>query len=167
MKNKEEFEIRPAQSEDFPAIIRLWHQAWHDAHRALVPQSILAYRRPNHFRIWLEQSPDQFYIASADQLLGFVSVCDAELVKLYVKADIRGTGVAAALLAYGENRIAEDGGSVAELFCTAGNIRAQKFYARHGWKKVRTFEDGLWLPGTANETFLVQTHLYRKRMIAG
>ena len=58
------------------------------------------------------------------------------MVKLYVAANARGTGAAAALLAFGERAIANSGETVAVLYCTAGNTRAQKFYIREGYRLV-------------------------------
>lgn len=43
------FEIRPAETADYPRIVRLWHQGWHDAHAALVPAGVLAFRTIDHF----------------------------------------------------------------------------------------------------------------------
>ena len=97
--------------------------------------------------MWLDQSTDKFHVmADGDDLLGFVSVEGAEVVKLYVSAEAKGRGFARSLLGHAENLLALDGVERAELLCTAGNVRAQNFYARAGWKISRTFADGLWLP---------------------
>jgi hypothetical protein len=62
----------------------------------------------------------------------------------------------------------EDGVAKAELFCTAGNLCAQKFYAREGWHLCRTFQDALWLPENVPELvtrgFTVETHAYQKHL---
>ncbi|MCA0033913.1 hypothetical protein [Mesorhizobium sp. B263B2A] len=72
-------EIRPVREADQPAIVRLWHEGWHDAHAHLVPTEILAYRTPAHFSLWLKQSSDAFHVAADDEPLGFVSINGAEL----------------------------------------------------------------------------------------
>lgn len=157
-------EIRAARDEDRAAIIRLWHQGWHDAHAELVPAEILAFRTSRHFALWLEQSSDKFYVATDDGLLGFISLKDAEVMKLYVSEIARGTGVACSLLSFAERLLLETGVREAELFCTAGNVRAQKFYEREGWSLSRSFEDALWLPENVAGRFAVKTHCYRKTL---
>ncbi|WP_454848648.1 N-acetyltransferase family protein [Rhizobium binxianense] len=153
---------RAARAEDHTAIVQLWHQGWHDAHADLVPTEILAFRTPRHFKLWLEQTSDEFYVAKDQELLGFVSVKDAEVVKLYVSERARGTGVAHSLLSFAEQLLLKKGMTEAELFCTAGNIRAQKFYEREGWSLSRSFDDALWLPDGVTGLFMVRTHCYRK-----
>ncbi len=156
--------VRAARSEDRIEIVQLWHQGWHEAHSNLVPQEILAFRTPMHFFAWLEESNDQFYVAMDQALLGFISVKNFEIVKLYVREDARGTGVARSLLSFGENLLLKQGFREAELFCTAGNIRAQRFYEREGWSLSLTFEDALWLPKNVADRFTVETHRYRKTL---
>jgi ribosomal protein S18 acetylase RimI-like enzyme len=118
-------EIRPAREADQLAIVQLWHQGWHDAHAHLVPTEILAFRTPEHFLLWLKQSTDAFHVAVDDELLGFVSINGAELVKLYVSPQARGSRTAHDLLSHAERLLAEQGVAQAELFCTAGNVRAE------------------------------------------
>ncbi|WP_245265130.1 hypothetical protein [Mesorhizobium opportunistum] len=72
------------------------------------------------------------------------------------------------LLAHAERLLFEDGVAKAELFCTAGNLRAQKFYAREGWRLGRTFQDARWPPENVAENvnggFTVETHAYQKHL---
>jgi ribosomal protein S18 acetylase RimI-like enzyme len=156
--------VRAARDEDHLAIVQLWHQGWHDAHAELVPGEILAFRTPMHFKLWLEEADDQFYVATDQGLLGFISVKGAEIVKLYVGRNARGTGVARSLLSFGEQLLFKKGFKEAELFCTAGNTRAQKFYEREGWSLSLSFEDALWLPKNIAGRFSVETHRYRKTL---
>ena len=62
-----------------------------------------------------------------------------ELNQLYVDPVARGSGVARALLAQGEARIAEryERGWLAVV---AGNTRARRFYERAGWQEVGPIE---------------------------
>jgi GNAT superfamily N-acetyltransferase len=156
--------IRAAKDEDHAAIVQLWHQGWHDAHADLVPEEILAFRTPTHFALWLEQASDKFYVAIDQTLLGFISLKDAEVVNLYVSEIARGTGLAHSLLSFAEQLLLKKGVREAELFCTAGNVRAQKFYEREGWSLSRSFEDALWLPENVAGEFTVETHCYRKTL---
>jgi hypothetical protein len=48
------------------------------------------------------------------------------------------------------------------LLCTAGNIRAERFYAREGWELSDSYEDALWTPESSNEKFFVLTHRFEK-----
>jgi hypothetical protein len=81
-----------------------------------------------------------------------------------VRAEARGTGTAHALLAHAEHLLSVQGVDKAELFCTAGNIRAQNFYAREGWTLSRTFDDALWLPEHISGRLTVETHQYQKQL---
>ena len=154
--------LRSARPEDYSAIVDIWHTGWHGAHANLVPKGILEFRTIAHFWLWLERSTDQFYVAMDGDLLGFVALNGSELVKMYVAADAQGTGVAKTLLTYAEERMAKSGVRNAVLFCTAGNVRAQTFYGRQGWRLGDTFPDKLWLPDVKFEEFVVDTHRYEK-----
>lgn len=157
------FDIRRAQPGDHHAIVQLWHQGWHDAHAQLVPEGVLEYRTSEYFWKWLQSSNDRFWVAVDSNVRGFVTTNGAELVKLYVAANARGTGIAKALLLHGERQIRDDGFSEAEIFCTAGNSRAENFYSREGWILSRTFQDQLWSPESTPHRFTVETRCYRKR----
>lgn len=159
-------EIRLADAKDHADIVQLWHQGWHDAHADLVPSEVLAFRTPDHFAMWLKEAPDTFYVATDSELLGFVSVKAAEIVKLYVGKNARGTGVAHSLLSFAEKALFERGVREAELFCTAGNSRAEKFYEREGWSLSRSFDDALWVPEGTDRLFIVPTHRFQKALNA-
>jgi GNAT superfamily N-acetyltransferase len=157
--------IRPAVSGDREAIIHLWHQGWHDAHAELVPPEVLSYRTKNHFITWLREASDTFYVArSGENLVGFVSLKGIEVVKLYVGVGARGTGVASTLLSFAELTLRQGGVLEAELLCTAGNARAERFYLRQGWSLFDTFDDALWAPPDISQNFVVSTHRYRKKL---
>ncbi|KJF70115.1 GNAT family N-acetyltransferase [Agrobacterium arsenijevicii] len=158
-------EIRPAEAADHGEILQLWHRGWHDAHADLVPSEVLAFRTENHFAVWLKEARDTFYVAINTKLIGFVSVKDAEVVKLYVGKSARGTGVAHALLSFAEQLLFEKGVQVAELFCVAGNSRAETFYKREGWNLSLSFEDALWVPEGVSDRFLVLTHRLQKALM--
>lgn len=157
--------IRAASEADQPAISKIWHQGWHDAHAELVPAQILAYRQIEHFRNWLATSTDRFFVVSLNaMIIGFVAINGAELVKLYIDRHARGDGTSARLLQFGEDRIRETGVRRAVLFCTDGNLRAEKFYRRQGWSLMETFPDRLWLPDHAQATLVANTHRFEKAL---
>lgn len=162
-ESEQMLDIRPAEAADREEIVQLWHQGWHDAHANLVPDDVLPYRSKDHFSLWLEEAEDTFFVAADDiGVVGFVTVKGAEVVKLYVSKRARGTGVAQALLSFAEKRLCEAGIARAMLLCTAGNVRAERFYAREGWDLSHSYEDALWTPETSNERFFVLTHRFEK-----
>ncbi len=157
--------IRLAASMDREAIVRIWHRGWHDAHGALVPSSILVYRVPKHFSLWLEDSFDETFVAEDDgRIVGFYALDGVELSKLYVESESRGSGVARTLLSHAEGILASRGVGEAELFCTVGNLRAQRFYERRGWRLAKTFDDALWCPAPGIETSSMPTYRYTKTL---
>ena len=156
-------EIRPAETSDHERIIQLWHQGWHDAHPDIVPPEVLAFRTKDHFTLWREEAQDAFFVAIyGTGVLGFVSVKGAEVVKLYVSNRARGTGAARALPSFAEKLLRDAAITKAVLFCTTGNIRAERFYVREGWVISHSFEDALWTPGVVREKFMVLTHRFEK-----
>lgn len=162
------FPIRPATPSDDEAILSIWHEGWHDAHAALVPEAILPYRTPDYFRRWLAESTDVFHVATVGEaVLGFVAVKDGELVKLYIARAARGNGLALALMHHALNTFRAEGREEARLYCTKGNLRAQRFYEREGWRLARSFIDRLWLPEGIAGHHCVGTHDYRYELTAG
>lgn len=86
--------IRPAADRDRRSILTIWHQGWHDAHHDLVPTEILAYRKPQHFGLRLDECIDRTCIAeSSASLVGFYAPDGTELSKLYIRKSERGSGV--------------------------------------------------------------------------
>ncbi|MGF0538121.1 N-acetyltransferase family protein [Agrobacterium sp. ES01] len=155
--------IRGLQDDDRYAVLALWHQGWHDAHAALVPAGVLTCRTPDCFEIWFDQSTDVFYVAVENAtVLGFVSIKDDEVVKLYCCRKVRGSGLAGQLLAHAESQIAVRGFTKAYLFCTAGNHRAERFYENHGWILSGSSLETLWLPPDETLTATVLTHRFER-----
>jgi GNAT superfamily N-acetyltransferase len=155
--------IRPAETADHEEIVQLWHQGWHDAHADLVPTEVLAFRTKDHFTLWLKEAEDAFFVATDDTgVLGFVSVKGAEVVKLYVSNRARGAGAAHVLLSFAEKLLRDAGITKAMLLCTAGNLRAERFYKREGWDLSHSFEDALWTPEGDRKKFIVSTHRFEK-----
>ncbi|HBF28551.1 GNAT family N-acetyltransferase [Rhizobium sp.] len=157
--------IRPAEPADHSKIVQLWYHGWHDAHADLVPSGVFAFRTEDHFAVWLKEARDTFYVAIDTELLGFVSLNGTEIVKLYVGKSVRGTGVAHTLLSFAEQVLSQEGVREAELFCMAGNTRAEKFYQREGWSLSRSFHDALWVPHGVRDQFIVATHCFRKKLL--
>ena len=129
-------QLRAAKAADLEHIATLWHAAWHDAHAALVPPALLPHRSLEHFRGLAEQQWTQITVAvQAGAIAGFAGVDDDELELLFVHRTARGTGVAGALIGWGEREIARRFAR-AYLVVVEGNARARSFYERCGWRDV-------------------------------
>jgi len=74
---------------------------------------------------------------------GFCIVKDDELYQLYVAEASRGAGIAAALVADAETRLAERGVRKAWLACAIGNERAARFYEKGGWQRAGNMTSAL------------------------
>jgi ribosomal protein S18 acetylase RimI-like enzyme len=68
--------------------------------------------------------------------VGFCIVKGSELYQLFVAAQSRGSGVAAALMAHAEARLSDNGVETAWLACAIGNERAARFYEKCGWHRA-------------------------------
>jgi GNAT superfamily N-acetyltransferase len=93
-------------------------------------------------------------------VVGFHVVAGDEVEQLYVSADWRGTGVAAALLTHAEDAIAVEH-VTAWLAVAPGNARARRFYERCGWRDTGAFDNPA---DTADGVVLVPTRRYEKRV---
>jgi len=78
--------------------------------------------------------------------LGLCMLKDDELYQLFVAREARGTGVAAALIADGEARLAARGFATVWLACAIGNERAARFYEKRGWVMAREVVNRLETP---------------------
>lgn len=143
------WQLRAARAADCVALAQLWHAAWHDAHAALVPAGLLPHRGLAHFRALAdEQYAAIVVVAQAELLLGMCGVDEdeAELETLFVASPARGTGVADALIAHAEQRLAQRWAR-AHLGVVVGNRRARRFYERHGWHDVGPYAYAATVPG--------------------
>lgn len=139
--------VRAPEEGELEPLARLWYDGWQDAHSGLLPVELARHRTLESFRHRLQASlPDTRVTGEPGQPLGFCITRDDELYQLYVAASARGTGVAAALLADGEERIGARGYRTAWLACAIGNGRAARFYARHGWHSVGNMTSELPTP---------------------
>jgi GNAT superfamily N-acetyltransferase len=57
----------------------------------------------------------------------------AEIQHIYVSHEQHGSGLAADLLAHAEQRMLERGSELAHLVVAVSNLRARRFYEKHGW----------------------------------
>jgi len=155
-------ELRPARDGDAVAVAEIWARGWRDGHLGNVPESLVAVRTPESFRIRAGQRIADTTVADAGgEVAGFVMVVGDEVEQVYVSAAHRGSGIAAVLLAEAERLVASGGHRVAWLAVVPGNARARRFYERCGWVDEGLFDyaathDGQVIP--------VPCHRYTKRV---
>jgi ribosomal protein S18 acetylase RimI-like enzyme len=157
--------LRPATTDDVPAIAALFHEGWHDAHPGRVPDGLTERRTPEAFLERVSRrvaETDETTVADVGgTVAGFVMVSGSEAEQVYVDRRFRGSGVAALLLTEAERQIAATGHDVAWLVVVRGNDRAQAFYAKQGWVDEGDFD----YPVTAlGEDFISQCRKYTKRV---
>jgi ribosomal protein S18 acetylase RimI-like enzyme len=152
--------VRNARETDLDRLAMIWHQGWHEAHASLVPAELTRLRTLPNFRERLQAALPDLRVAG-EPSAGFCQLKDDELFQLYVSAEARGTGVAAALIADAETRLAERGVEVAWLACAIGNQRAARFYEKAGWARAGVMIDEA---ETSAGAFPLEVWRYEKRL---
>ena len=129
--------VRDAEPGEIDQIAKVWFDSWRDAHERIVPADLTASRTLASLRDRVAASLDELRVVGEPGTpVGFAMVKDDELYELFVAAAARGTGVAAALIADAEERLADYGFRTAWLACAIGNERAARFYEKQGWRRV-------------------------------
>ena len=153
-------QVRDAQPSELDQLARVWHDAWRDAHAEILPPALVKIRTLENFRERLAGAfADVRVVGPVGRPLGLCWVKGDELYQLFVAAEARGTGVAAALVADAERLLAASGVRVAWLACAIGNQRAARFYEKCGWHLARTMTSELEVPGG---TFEIEVWRYEK-----
>ena len=155
-------DVRNAQPVELDPLARLWHDAWRDAHAEILPPALVKVRTLENFTERLARAlPEIRVVGPLRRPLGLCWVKDDELYQLFVAAEARGTGVAAALVADAERTLAARGVRTAWLACAVGNARAARFYEKCGWHLARTTVSELEVPGG---TFEIDVWRYEKSL---
>src|SRR3712207_821401 len=99
--------VRPAEPADLDQLASLWYDGWHEAHARIVPAELTRLRTRESFRERLERALAETRVAGQPgEAVGFSVLKDSELYQLFVSPEARGSGVAAALIADAEPRLA-------------------------------------------------------------
>ena len=152
--------VRAADVGEIDHLARVWHQGWNDAHAALAPAGLVRARTLESFRDRLAAAlADTFVAGPLSTPSGFHMLKGDELYQFYVARSARGSGVAAALIADAEARLAARGVTTAWLACAIGNDRAARFYEKCGWVRAGTTVNRL---ETADGVFEVEVWRYEK-----
>jgi ribosomal protein S18 acetylase RimI-like enzyme len=164
-----EVELRIATTADTEAIAHIWHRGWLDGHLGHVPEALVAHRTPQSFGVRTaarlasgSRAGDTTVAVVRGEVAGFVMISGDEAEQVYVAADHRGSGVAAALLAEAERQIAAAGFAEAWLAVVSGNARARRFYERQGWHDTGGFE---YEAATATGSVRVPCRRYTKTLL--
>lgn len=152
---------RPGEAE-LDALAQVWYDGWRDAHERVVPAELTRLRTLESFRERLPALLAETCVAGPPgSIRGFAILKSDELYQLYVTADARGTGVAAALIDEAEVRLAARGVERAWLACAIGNDRAARFYEKCGWRRTGTVVSQL---ETGAGNFPLEVWKYEKRV---
>jgi GNAT superfamily N-acetyltransferase len=155
-------DVRSAEDSEADDLARLWYESWQDSHAHLLPAELIRLRTLESFGERLRAALAQVRVVGPiGAPLGFCLVRDDELYQLFVSAAARGSGVAAALLADAEARLAGAGVERAWLACAIGNERAARFYEKCGWHRAGTMTNRA---DTAEGPFLLDTWRYEKEL---
>ena len=153
-------DVRPAERSEIDLLAQIWYDGWHESHAQLVPPELTRLRTRDNFRNRLYAALADIRVAGPPGApVGFCIVKGDELYQLFVSAAARGAGVAAALIADAERRLAAHGVRTAWLACAIGNQRAARFYEKCGWHLAGTMINQC---ETANGTFPLEVWRYEK-----
>ena len=129
-------DVKPAVSDDIPAIAALWRHGWMQGHGAAAPQSLTKQRTADEFLTRTTAHLKQTQVAWIDgQMAGFFMLEGDELYQFYVAPDFQGSGTARDLMAHAEAAL---GDGLKWLACLVGNDRAARFYEKSGWVLAAT-----------------------------
>jgi GNAT superfamily N-acetyltransferase len=155
--------VRSATAAEIDHLARLWHEAWHESHASLTPPELVRLRTLESFRERLQAAlADIWVVGPQGTPVGFCVLKGDELDHLFVSRAARGTGVAAALIADAEARLAARGVETAWLACAIGNERAARFYEKCGWRLAGTVVNE---SETSSGPFPIKVWRYEKRLV--
>jgi ribosomal protein S18 acetylase RimI-like enzyme len=154
--------VRDAEEAEIVYLAKLWYDGWRDAHEQIVPAKLKRLRTEQSFEERMRAAIAAVrVIGPPGEPVGFCMLKGDELYQLYVSAQARGSGAAAALMADAEARLSDSGFGTAWLACAIGNERAARFYEKCGWRRVGTMVNRLETP---EGEFLLEVWRYEKQL---
>ncbi len=155
-------QVRSADPAEIGHLARLWHDVWHQSHAPLSPPELTRLRSFESFRERLQAAlPDIQVVGPFGAPVGFCVLKGEELYQLFVSPEAHGSGVAAALIADAEARLAARGVELTWLACAIGNNRAARLYQKSGWRLAGTIVNAA---ETSSGPFPVEVWRYEKRL---
>ena len=155
-------DVRAAREGEIDQLARLWYDAWQDAHASIVPAELTRLRTLESFKQRLEAAfSDLRVVGPTGAPVGLCVIKGDELYQLFVSAQSRGAGVAAALIADAEARLSARGVATAWLACAIGNDRAARFYEKNCWCLAGTV---VYPAETSSGPFPLKVWRYEKRL---
>jgi ribosomal protein S18 acetylase RimI-like enzyme len=151
---------RDAEPDEIDQLARIWFDGWRDAHADILPAALARHRTLDSFRERIRGALDETRVGGPRGApLGFAMLKGDELYQLYVAPAARGSGLAAALIADAEARLAAAGVATAWLACAIGNDRAASFYEKAGWRRAGVMT---YRPETPDGVFPLDVWRYEK-----
>lgn len=158
-------EVRDRDDIEIDLLAQLWHDGWQDAHARILPAELARHRTLENLRERLVDNLAHTRVSGPlGRPVGFYMVKQDELYQLYVSAEARGSGIAGALIADAEKRLAASGITTAWLACAFGNDRAMRFYEKNGWTRSGAMVNELETP---EGVYLLEVWRYEKRLRLG
>ena len=155
-------DVRAAKETEIDHLAKLWYDGWQDAHAEILPKELARIRTLESFSERIQSSlANVRVVGPLGAPVGFCLIKGDELYQLYVAAQSRGAGVAAALIGDAEARLSESGIETAWLACAIGNERAARFYEKCGWRRAGIMVNRL---ETSNGEFLLDVWRYEKSL---
>jgi GNAT superfamily N-acetyltransferase len=154
--------VRDAKKLEIDRLAKIWYDAWQDGHAQVVPAELTRARTLDSFRGRLAAAIASVRVVGpVGDPVGFCIVKGSELYQLFVTREVRGSGVARALIADAEARLLESGVDTGWLACAIGNERAARFYEKCGWSRAGVVVSEL---ETANGIIPLEVWRYEKRL---
>lgn len=155
-------EVRDPEEEEVDHLAKVWYDGWQDAHAQILPKELARVRTLESFKERMRSAlANVRVVGPSGAPVGFSMLKDDELYQLYVSAEARGSGVAAALIADAEVQLAKEGVETAWLACAIGNERAARFYEKSGWHRVGNIINVI---ETTGGTFHLEVWRYEKSL---